>query len=505
MNATLLATKFYVPKTVAGTVARPRLLEKLQKGIDHKLTVISAPAGFGKTTLLSEWVGKSARPVGWLSLDASENDPAQFWLYFIGALQRLESHVGEAAVNILQMHPPAPSQLVLTTLINEIVDALPEFLIVLDDYHLIAARPIHDAVIFLLDHLPPNMHLVIAGRADPPLPLSRLRANSQLTELRADDLRFTNEETEALFHKLMVTGLSEEDLSDLVARTEGWIVGLQMAALSIQNREYGPKFVSSFSGSNRFVLDYLTDEVLDRQEDRVRSFLLQTSILERMNGQLCDAITGRTDGQKMLERLEAANLFVTPLDDERRWYRYHHLFADLLRNQLARAQSEPLQVLFRRASVWFEKEGLVAEAIQYALAGEDPERAARLSESVATELAFQNRGATVFEWMSRLPEDVIIRYPRLCVTGGWASLAMRRFDDVAKFIRFASTHLSPGEPDYTDSSGRYVYSHILALRAFLDRSRGEFASSVEQSLRAIEYADEADQILLSTATLNLSS
>lgn len=503
MDVPLLSTKFHIPKTDAGTVSRPRLIDKLSRGIGHRLTVVSAPAGFGKTTLLSEWVGNSGHPTIWLSLDANENDPTQFWLYFIGALQRLESHLGAAAVDMLQTVPPPPLQAVLTTLINEISDKLPEFLIVLDDYHLITSRPIHDALTFLLDHVPPNMHLVIAGRADPQLPISRLRANSQLTELRADDLRFTKEETEALFHKLMVTGLPEEDISVLVARTEGWIVGLQMAALSMKGRQDSSKFVATFSGSNRYILDYLTDEVLTRQENKMQSFLLQTSILERLNGSLCDVVTGRSDGQQMLEQLEEANLFVTPLDDERRWYRYHQLFADLLRNQLMRTQSELSRVLYLRASAWFEKEGLITEAIQYALAGDDPEKAAKLSESIAMELIAQNRAATVSEWMSRLPEDLIVRHPKLYIAGAWASLAMRRFDDVEKFIRQASIHLPFNETQRMDHYERNLYFHILTLNAFLARFRGEFANSIEQSTKAADFTDDADQIILGTATLNL--
>jgi len=503
VESPLLITKFHVPKAALETIPRPRLMEKLNAGVSRKLTVISAPAGFGKTTLLSEWVAGSRRPVAWLSLDVNDNDPVQFWTYFVGAVQRLESRVGEGAFNMLRTLPDPPIRSVLTSLLNEIADKLPEFLFLLDDYHLISARPINDDLSFLIEHLPPNMHLVIAGRADPPLPLSRLRANAQLTELRADDLRFTPEEAEELFRRLVVKGLGQEDISALMARTEGWIAGLQMAALSMKGRGDRSRFIASFSGSNRYVLDYLADEVLNRQEEEVQSFLLQTSVLDRLNGALCDAVTGRTDGQQMLERLEAANLFVTPLDDERRWYRYHQLFADLLRSQLRKTHPELSAALYLRACAWFEKNGLEAEAIQYALAGNDPERAAKLSESVAVEMVAQNRAATVLEWVSRLPGPVLDRHPKLCAAAAWASLALRRVADVEKFMLRAGAQIPATATNRVDPEEGNIRFHLLTLRAFLARFRGDFAGSIELSLKAAEFAPYADEIVLGTATLNL--
>ncbi|MDH4138576.1 MAG: LuxR family transcriptional regulator, partial [Anaerolineae bacterium] len=343
MATPLLTTKLHIPPVRPGLVPRPRLSERLNEGLMHKLTLISAPAGFGKTTLLSEWVAASGRPVAWVSLDEGDNDLARFLAYSVGALQTIEASVGEGVLSAFQTPQPPPIETVLTALVNEIATIPDPFALVLDDYHVVKAQPIHDALAFLLDHLPPQIHLVIATRVDPPLPIARLRGRGQVTELRQTDLRFTPDEAAEFLNQIMRLGLSADDVAALASRTEGWIAGLQMAAVSMQGQEDVAGFIQTFTGSDRYILDYLVEEVLQRQPESVQTFLLQTSILDRLTGPLCDAVIcslplvgegqGEGSGQETLERLERANLFIIPLDNERRWYRYHHLFADLLRQR----------------------------------------------------------------------------------------------------------------------------------------------------------------------------
>jgi LuxR family maltose regulon positive regulatory protein len=356
----LLRTKLYIPPLRREQVPRPRLIERLDAGLRRKLTLVSAPAGFGKTTLLSEWIGNWESGIGklgnqaasqplhpnpqspisnpkfaWLSLDESDNDPTRFLAYCIAALQTLalsqvegiEANIGKGALSALESPQPPPAEAILTSLINEVAAVPDRIILVLDDYHLIEAQPIHDALTFLLRHLPPQMHLVIATREDPHLPLARLRARGQLTELRATDLRFTSSEAAAFLNQVMGLDLSAEDIAALETRTEGWIAGLQLAAISMQGRKDVTGFIQSFTGSHHFVLDYLIEEVLQQQSESVQTFLLQTAILDRLTGSLCDALAGQDNGQATLEVLEHANLFIVPLDEERRWYRYHHLFA----------------------------------------------------------------------------------------------------------------------------------------------------------------------------------
>ena len=332
----ILATKVYKPPARPKTVARLRLLEQLNAGLPGKLTLISAAAGFGKTTLASEWAAACGLPAAWLSLDEGDSDPTRFLAYLIAALQTVAPSVGQGALAALQAPQPPPPEAILTALLNDIA-ALPDRLIlVLDDYHAVDAPAVDQALAFLLQNLPPQMHLVIATREDPSLPLARLRARGQLTELRAADLRFTPAEVAAFLNQQMGLKLSPEEVAALEARTEGWIAGLQLAALSMQGRTDTAAFVQAFAGSHRFVLDYLVEEVLLRQPERVRTFLLQTSILDRLSGPLCDAVTGQEDGGSTLEELERGNLFVVPLDDSRQWVRYHHLFAEVLQARLLR-------------------------------------------------------------------------------------------------------------------------------------------------------------------------
>ena len=349
MTTSLLATKLYVPPNRRELVPRPHLLEQLNRGLGRKLTLISAPAGFGKTTLVGEWVddlradAAEGDNVAWLSLDEGDSDPVRFLTYFVAALSGVEgtdATIGQGALGMLQSPQPHPPNDVLTSLLNEIASVQGRILLVLDDYHLIESSAVDDALAFFVEHQPDSVHLVIATREDPRLPLARLRARDQLTELRAADLRFSCPEASGFLNQMMGLSLSEEDVAALEARTEGWIAGLQLAALSMQGHEDAASFVRSFTGSHRHVTDYLLQEVLSRQSEKLQMFLLLTAILDRLTGSLCDAVTGQDDGQETIETLERANLFIVPLDEERRWYRYHHLFADLIRQRLHQTQSE---------------------------------------------------------------------------------------------------------------------------------------------------------------------
>ena len=430
----LLETKLYVPRWRTGLVSRPRLIDRLDKGTERKLTLVSAPAGFGKSTVLAEWVAgtpASERPAAWVSLDQNDNDPALFWAYFIAALQTVRPGVGENALSLLHLPQPPPIGSVLTILINEI-NAIQDdpstgsghgFVLVLDDYHVIDAELVHDAVTFLVDHLPPQMHLVIASRSDPHLPLARLRGRGELTELRASDLRFTPAEAAAFLNEVMSLNLSAQDVQTLEARTEGWIAGLQLAALSMQGREDVAGFITAFAGDDRYIVDYLVEEVLQRQPEGVRSFLLQTSILDRLSGPLCDAVTGRGDGKGVLEALERGNLFVVPLDDKRHWYRYHHLFADVLRAHSMEEQPDRVPALHRRAASWFEERGMAAEAIEQARAAGDHETVARLLSANFEEFERVGQYTSISSWSASLPEEMVRKRPRLALIQAAAAVS----------------------------------------------------------------------------------
>ncbi|UCG26027.1 MAG: AAA family ATPase, partial [Chloroflexota bacterium] len=427
MPETLLQTKLYIPPPRPSLVHRSRLTDHLNQGLapGNKLTLVSAPAGFGKTTLLGEWARNGDLQVAWVSLDKGDNDLTRFLTYVVAALQTIEPAVGDGPLALLQAPQPPTTEMILTALINEIAETLsddPEMrplTIVLDDYHLVDARPVHDALTFLFDHLPPQMHLTIASRTDPPLPLPRLRIRGELVELREADLRFTMDETASLFNRALGLNLSAEDITALDARTEGWIAGLQVAALSMKELEDASDFVKSFAGSHRYIMDYLVEEVLNRQSENIQTFLTRTAILDRMTGPLCDALTGQGSGRETLEILDRDNLFVIPLDDERRWYRYHHLFADLLRTNLDQTTPDMTPVLHGRASAWYEQNGFIEEAARHALAAGEDEKAARLIEKLGEILWEHGEPTTMLGWLEALPDDQIIARPGLCNFHAW--------------------------------------------------------------------------------------
>jgi LuxR family transcriptional regulator, maltose regulon positive regulatory protein len=441
----LLATKLHVPRPQPGFVPRPRLAEALDQGLARRLILVCAPAGFGKTALLADWARSGRWPVAWLSLDAADNDPARFWRHVVAALDRARPGTGERVGPLLG--PPAPRsfEALATALINELAaqPADGEVLLVLDDYHLIDAGQVHAPLGFMLEHLPPGLHLVLAGRADPPLPLARLRAGQQLAELRARDLRFTAAEAGSLLARAAGADLPADAVAALTARTEGWAAGLQLAALSLRGQADPATFVTAFGGTHRYVLDYLAEEVLERQSEQVRGFLLETSVLERLSGGLCDAVTGRADGQAMLEQLERANLFLVPLDEVRGWWRYHHLFADLLRARLQQQRPGQGPRLHRAAATWCEEHGLAGDAVHHAIAAGDAAWAARMIEQHADALMLRAEEVTVQRWIEALPAELPPSRPRLCLAQAWK--ALRSTDPEA-----ARVALDAAESAFTD-------------------------------------------------------
>ena len=398
--------------------------------------LVSAPAGFGKTTLLTEWLAAGpAGPAGerlaaWLSLDRGDNDPVSFWTYVIAALRTAAPGVGESALALLQAPQPPPIETVLTVLLNDLGALAGDTVLVLDDYHVVDASDVQDGMAFLLDHLPAGLHVVIASRADPALPLARWRARGELAEIRAAELRFTPDEAAAYLNEMMGLRLTARDVAALEGRTEGWIAALQLAALSMQGRDDVAGFIAGFAGDDRYVVDYLAEEVLQRQSDRVQAFLPQTSILGRLTGPLCDAVTGQGGGKAMLEALDRGNLFLVPLDDRRRWYRYHHLFADVLQARLLDEQPGQVPDLHRRASVWYEQNGESSVAIGHALAAEDFERAADLVELAISVMSKTRQEARVRGWLEAIPDEVVRVRPVLIVAFAWVLLSVGEFESV---------------------------------------------------------------------------
>jgi LuxR family maltose regulon positive regulatory protein len=506
MSTPILATKLYVPPPRPHAVLRPRLTGRLNGGLNGKLTLVSAPAGFGKTTLLSEWLSDCRKPAAWLSLDEGDNDPTRFLAYLVAALQSIApNNIGEGVLGVLQSPQPPPTESILTALLNEITTIPDDFVLVLDDYHVIDASAVDDALTFLIDHLPPRMHLVVATREDPHLPLARLRARDQLSELRSAELRFTSSEAAEFLNQVMDLSLSEEDIAALETRTEGWIAGLQLAALSMRGHKDATSFIKSFTGSHHFVLDYLVEEVLQQQPESIQTFLLRTSILDRLCGPLCDAVLldPSASGQAILEYLEHANLFTVPLDNERRWYRYHHLFAELLRQRLHQSVTSSTGVelsdvaeLHMRASIWCEQNGLEIEAFQHAAAADDVERAARLVEGEGMPLHFRGAVAPVLSWLESLPTTELDARPSLWVMYASAMLFVSQTTGVEEKLQAAEAALQDAAPD---DKTRDLVGHIAAIRATLAVIQQDVETIIAQSRRALEYL-HPDNLAVRTAT-----
>jgi LuxR family transcriptional regulator, maltose regulon positive regulatory protein len=494
----ILATKLFVPSLGSKIVPRSRLIERLNEGLELKLTLISAPAGYGKTTLAAEWIAGSGRPAAWLSLDEGESDITRFLLYLVAAFQSIDVKIGKDLSAALRAPQPPSAESILTTLLNEIACVPESIVLVLDDYHLADAAVIDHALAFFLERLPPRMHMVIATREDPNLPLARLRAQGQLAELRAADLRFRASEAAEFLNTGMGLALPADAIAALEHRTEGWIAGLQLAAISLRGQPDAAGFIESFAGSHRFVLDYLLEEVLRRQPAAVQSFLLRTSILSRMCGPLCDAVMGdgSAQGSETLENLERANMFIVPLDDQRRWFRYHHLFADALRQRpgQGRASSagggaEAAAELHLRASAWYEENGLEIEAFHHATRAPDFTRAERLIEGRGMPLYFRGALIPVLNWLRSLPTEVLDARPALWTAYASAALATGQANDAKEKLRAAESALE-GVP--LDGKTRDLVGRIAAVRATLALGRPEMDVVIAQSRRALEYLDPAN-------------
>ncbi len=485
----LLSTKLFVPAPRPNRVSRPRLAAQLNACLDKALVLISAPAGYGKTTLVSSWLAECKLPSSWLSLDEGDNDPIRFLQNFLAALQKIIPAVQPDLINLLQKSLPAQDDLLLSILINEIAAHHAPFVLILDDFHFIQDKHVLQAITFLIDHAPPQFHLLLITRIDPPLPLFRLRARDQMLEIRAEKLRFTLEETTAFLNEVMGLKLSEADIVAMLSRTEGWIAGLQLAALSMQACKDIPGFVSAFTGSHHHIMDYLVGEVLMLQPEKVRNFLLETSILSSMCGSLCDAVvepgeSGAEDGQAMLEALEAMNLFVIPLDDRRQWYRYHRLFADVVNLRLKHLYPQQLPELHRRASTWYEQNGIISEATQHAILAGNQARAAQLVEQNGCSLLMRGEGFTLLSWVESVA-PYTHTHPWLSILKAWGLALTGHVDQVEPALRAAEGLFSPLD---TTFEAKIMLGSIAAVRAFMANLRGE-------ARRAADYAQMALEIL----------
>jgi LuxR family maltose regulon positive regulatory protein len=507
MTYPLLLTKFHIPSVRSSLVKRPRLIEQLNQAMECKLILISATAGFGKTTLLSEWLRQVTKQVSWLSLDESDNELERFFSYFVTALQQPYGKIGESTLSMLRSTEPASKESFLIPLINEIANLQKECVLVLDDYHLIRARPIHEALTFLLEHLPPNFTLAIASRIDPPLPLARMRGRAQLTELRVADLRFTVKETAAFINQSMKLALSSEQVEAIFAKTEGWIAGLQLAALSMQDASDIPTFIESLKGSQRYILDYLLEEVLERQPKPIQSFLLRTSILEQMCGSLSEAVLGEdslVDGTEVLEQLEQCNLFVIPLDNQRKWYRYHHLFGELLRHHLNRKESHRVSEYHRRAAKWYEQHGLIAEAIGQAIAAQDFQRAADLIEpEVQSNNPRIESAAMMLAWLEAMPPKLVWRSPWLSLSYTWALFSSSQFEAAAVAVQNIECLLKGQEPNSPSLESQMLWGLVTAFKGMQARQRGEVSESIALFEQALQQLPQEVSWLRATIVLNL--
>ncbi|GIP38175.1 hypothetical protein J31TS4_14550 [Paenibacillus sp. J31TS4] len=503
MSLSLLSTKLHLPHSRSRVVPRPRLLERLEEGLHRKLTLLSAPAGYGKTTLASGWAAACGRPAAWLSLDEEDREPARLLTCLVAAMRTIAPHTGEGVLGMLRAPQPPPLEAALTIWLNELAAMPDPFLLVLDDYHVLQSEAVDRAIALVLERMPPQMHLVLATREDPHLPLARLRVRDQLTEVRAADLRFGVAEAAAFLEQVMGLALPEDTVALLEARTEGWAAGLQLAALTLRDGQDPSASIRSFTGTHPFVLDYLMEEVLQRQSAETQTFLLRTSILERMCGSLCEAVlnggsdgpfAGGVSGEETLAALEQANLFVVPLDNERRWYRYHHLFADLLRKRLAQNPVSPggkpgpdAAELHGRASGWYEANGMELEAFRHAAAARDYGRAARLAEGGTMPLIFRGAVVPVRQWLDSLPAAELEARPSLLVLHASALLMEGRSGAVEPKLELAERALQHPVPGMEEDQARDLIGHIASIRATLAVSRHRADTILAESRRALAH------------------
>lgn len=498
MSLQILTTKLYIPATRSEIVSRPHLIKRLNHGLRTRLTLVCAPAGFGKTTIISEWLSQCDYPSTWLSLDEQDNDPVRFLMYVIAALQTIEPRIGDDILQTLQSPQPPAIDTLLIPLINAVAKTLETFILVLDDYHVIESQEIDTAFSFLLENLPPQMHIVITTREDPQLPLARLRARGYLTELRAKDLRFTADESSAFLNRSLDLQLSQDHIAILGRRTEGWIAGLQLAALSMHGRDDIEQFIQNFAGDHRYIVDYLVEEVLQHQPTRIQDFLLQTSILERLTPALCAAVTNQDNVENLLEELERANLFVIHLDDERQWYRYHHLFADVLQTRLIKEHPERIPVLHRRASEWYEANSYELEAFQHAAAGHHVERAINIIQTANVPLYFRGFAYPILAWLKSLSDEVLNATPSLWVMYGWGLMISYQNIEVEQKLLAAEIAMGKSNID------AHIAGQIAAIRAMLAANQYQTSIIIEQSQLALELLDASSLYLRSVILRTLA-
>jgi len=487
MSTPLLTTKLYIHPPRSNLVPRPRLMERLNAGQSGKLTLISAPAGFGKTTLLAEWISINDKSFVWLSLEDDDNNIKRFFTYLVAALQQIDEAIGDGILALLDAPGDPPIETLNTLLINNIISLEIEFCLVLDDYHLITNQTIHKAINFLLEHLPPNAHIVISGRVDPPITISRLRARDQITEVRPNDLRFVESEAITFLNERSGLDLSPEDLSALLSRTEGWITGLQLAALSMQDRQDKHEFVTAFSGSHHYIIDYLLDEVMARQSQEVRTFLYRTSILNRFCAPLSDAVLEISDSRRIIHAIDEANLFIVPLDDERQWYRYHHLFAEFLNQRLQEREPEKVPELHRRASDWMEHNDLIVEAINHSLVGEDYGRAAQLVESIGPNMMMQSEFDQLGNWLDAMPKELVENWPWLCIIRAWMYDRWAQFELGEHYLQCAEAAVNSTHSPASGEDEKIIRGQISAIRALYALKKAQIPESIEFSNQALNF------------------
>ncbi len=504
MTIPILPTKLFTPLTLNKLVPRPILQEMITRDLSKKITLVSAPAGFGKTTTICICANYWNRPITWLSLDNGDNDKIRFLSYFVAAIKKIFPNFGDQILVSLNLNHSAETKLIFNKLINEILDIQQPFVIVLDDYHLISNPEIHDFLVFMFENQPSNMHLVISSRSDPPWPLARLRVCNQITEVRSKDLRFSRDEVTQFLNEIMNLKLAPDQIEKLEHRTEGWIAGLQMAAISMQNKDDISEFLDGFSGKHRFVMDYLLEEVLSQQSQEIMDFLLKTSILTRLNAELCEFITGGKNSASILEQLEKLNLFLVPLDDQRNWYRYHHLFADLLQKQLQVKLPGLNCELHRSASIWFSKSGFISDAVNHAFKTEDMDFAASQIETHVQTLIKRGEIGITRKWMENLPGDIIHSRPVLCIAQAWTSAKFKTLDLAEDMLAQAEAALSTdflrnrvlGPKDQ-----QFVNNQISLLQVVISRVRGDStAQQREIALKALE-SDQLANDAAAKATL----
>lgn len=491
MSTAILQTKLHIPVPSPTYMPRPRLHQILDDGLGagHRLILVSAPAGFGKTTMVSEWISQEQIDTAWVSLDEHDDDPTRILIYLISTLQTVDPTLGDDLLSIIESPEPPQLETSFTALLNQL-DALSDpLLIVLDDFHLITSKSIHQSLEFFIENLPPHCHLMLLSRADPPLPLARLRARGQMTEVRAADLRFTAAEIVPFFKKVMQLEITPEQAQSLEARTEGWIAGLQMAALSLKGKSEIDEFITAFSGSHRFVLDYLTEEVFQTLPEELRNFVLNTAILDRFCGPLCEAVSGQQGGQDILEKLEEANLFLVPLDDERLWFRYHRLFADVMANRLQRINPGKISKLHLRAAQWFQEHDLPGEAVDHALAGGNYQTAAAIVESQSLELLKAGNLAMLSGWLSKFPPEIVASRPELGITSAWVHMLAGRMENIEASLGTAEKNLHRLEE--TENLDQ-LRGQAAAIRAYLAAHQENLDEALKMANLALELLPEDD-------------